>query len=173
MVRGATATVTQPIVNGTYLLAYCVVSQDGHTVQGSYTFTVANPALPAAGAALRRHRLRRPEVQPPRAESRPAFSSDRPRSPTGSCSRAGGAASAASGPRFRQHQRSARRRVLDDAGPDPEDPLDQIGVDHLAGRALGDHGTRPHRDDLVGVAAGHVEIVQDRDHGAPRGVEVA
>ncbi|MCO8269272.1 copper resistance protein CopC [Actinoplanes sp. TRM 88003] len=44
----ARVAIDQPIGNGTYLLAYRVVSQDGHTVQGSYTFTVADPALPPA-----------------------------------------------------------------------------------------------------------------------------
>lgn len=37
--------------NGAYTVAYRVVSADGHTVQGSYPFTVADPALPAAETA--------------------------------------------------------------------------------------------------------------------------
>jgi methionine-rich copper-binding protein CopC len=41
-------TVGQPLGNGVYTVAYRVVSRDGHTVQGSYPFTVADPALPAA-----------------------------------------------------------------------------------------------------------------------------
>lgn len=34
--------------NGVYTVAFRTVSVDGHTVQGSYTFTVADPARPAA-----------------------------------------------------------------------------------------------------------------------------
>ena len=54
-VRDAKGTITvgQPLGNGVYTVAYRVVSLDGHTVQGSYTFTVADPALPAATAAGR------------------------------------------------------------------------------------------------------------------------
>lgn len=37
--------------NGVYTVAYRVVSVDGHTVQGSYTFTLADPDLPDAPAA--------------------------------------------------------------------------------------------------------------------------
>jgi len=40
----------QPLGNGTYTVAYRVVSVDGHTVQGAYAFTVADPALPAVSA---------------------------------------------------------------------------------------------------------------------------
>nr|WP_225853827.1 copper resistance CopC family protein [Micromonospora sp. AMSO31t] len=51
----AAATVTVPITgtlpNGAYTVAYRVVSADGHPVQGSYGFTVADPANPAAPAA--------------------------------------------------------------------------------------------------------------------------
>ncbi|MFE2615425.1 copper resistance protein CopC [Micromonospora chalcea] len=50
-VDGATGTVTieEPLGNGTYTVAYRVVSRDGHPVQGSYRFTVADPAAsPAA-----------------------------------------------------------------------------------------------------------------------------
>ncbi|MFI2651128.1 copper resistance protein CopC [Micromonospora fulviviridis] len=36
--------------NGTYTVAYRVVSADGHPVQGSYTFTVADPTSSAAPA---------------------------------------------------------------------------------------------------------------------------
>ena len=47
-VDGATGTVTieEPLGNGTYTVAYRVVSRDGHPVQGSYRFTVADPAAP-------------------------------------------------------------------------------------------------------------------------------
>lgn len=46
-----TVNLTQPLSNGTYTVAYRVVSVDGHTVQGSYAFTVADPSLPAAAAS--------------------------------------------------------------------------------------------------------------------------
>ncbi|WP_018789703.1 copper resistance protein CopC [Salinispora arenicola] len=46
MVTGATGTISidGPLPNGTYTVAYRVVSADGHPVQGSYPFTVADPA---------------------------------------------------------------------------------------------------------------------------------
>ncbi|MDO3703114.1 copper resistance protein CopC [Micromonospora sp. C28SCA-DRY-2] len=55
-VTGATGTVTidEPLANGTYTVAYRVVSADGHPVQGSYRFTVADPSAtagPQAGTA--------------------------------------------------------------------------------------------------------------------------
>ncbi|AYF27134.1 copper resistance protein CopC [Micromonospora tulbaghiae] len=52
-VDGATGTVTidEPLGNGTYTVAYRVVSRDGHPVQGSYRFTVADPAAPAPSAS--------------------------------------------------------------------------------------------------------------------------
>ncbi|MFC8848032.1 MULTISPECIES: copper resistance protein CopC [unclassified Micromonospora] len=52
-VDGAAGTVTidQPLANGTYTVAYRVVSTDGHPVQGSYRFTVDDPAAPAASTA--------------------------------------------------------------------------------------------------------------------------
>jgi methionine-rich copper-binding protein CopC len=48
--RSSTVSLTQPLNNGAYTVAYRVVSVDGHTVQGSYVFTVADPARPAAAA---------------------------------------------------------------------------------------------------------------------------
>ncbi len=52
-VKAKTAKVTldQPLVNGKYTVAYRVVSVDGHTVQGSYTFTVADPSASASPSA--------------------------------------------------------------------------------------------------------------------------
>lgn len=46
MVTGATGTISidGTLPNGTYTVAYRVVSADGHPVQGSYPFTVADPA---------------------------------------------------------------------------------------------------------------------------------
>ncbi|MCZ7428921.1 copper resistance protein CopC [Micromonospora sp. WMMA1949] len=53
-VNGATGTVTidEPLGNGTYTVAYRVVSRDGHPVQGSYRFTVADPAAPGPSAPV-------------------------------------------------------------------------------------------------------------------------
>jgi methionine-rich copper-binding protein CopC len=49
-VTGAMGTVpiSQPLANGSYTVAYRVVSTDGHPVQGSYSFTVADPTASAA-----------------------------------------------------------------------------------------------------------------------------
>ncbi|MFY1702621.1 copper resistance CopC family protein [Micromonospora sp. WMMA1923] len=48
VVTGATGTarLTETLPNGSYLVAYRVVSADGHPVQGSYPFTVADPTAP-------------------------------------------------------------------------------------------------------------------------------
>ncbi|MGW4498730.1 copper resistance CopC family protein [Micromonospora sp. NPDC004336] len=53
VVTGTTGTVTidRPLANGAYTVAYRVVSADGHPVQGSYRFTVADPAGDAGPAA--------------------------------------------------------------------------------------------------------------------------
>jgi copper resistance protein C len=52
VVDGSTGVVplTQSLANGAYTVAYRVVSVDGHSVQGSYRFTVDDPALPPAAA---------------------------------------------------------------------------------------------------------------------------
>ncbi|GAB2606014.1 hypothetical protein Aab01nite_00880 [Paractinoplanes abujensis] len=54
VIAAATATVAveSPVADGAYTVAYRVVSKDGHTVQGSYPFTVgaAPPAVPPAQA---------------------------------------------------------------------------------------------------------------------------
>ena len=42
-----TVTLDGSLPSGAYTVAYRVVSSDGHTVKGSYTFTVADPARPA------------------------------------------------------------------------------------------------------------------------------
>ncbi|GAB2611515.1 hypothetical protein Aab01nite_66840 [Paractinoplanes abujensis] len=48
-VEGATGSITfDALANGAYTVAYQVVSTDGHTVKGSYKFTVADPAATAA-----------------------------------------------------------------------------------------------------------------------------
>ncbi|MEU5962323.1 copper resistance CopC family protein [Micromonospora parva] len=53
VVTDATSTVqvTDTLPNGTYTVAYRVVSVDGHPVQGSYPFTVADPTSSAAPVA--------------------------------------------------------------------------------------------------------------------------
>ncbi|MEV0898449.1 copper resistance CopC family protein [Actinoplanes sp. NPDC049802] len=51
-VNGATAVVTVGTLdNGVYTVAYQVVSTDGHTVKGSYEFTVDDPSASAAPSA--------------------------------------------------------------------------------------------------------------------------
>jgi copper resistance protein C len=49
--KTGTATFSQPLVNGVYTVAYRVVSQDGHPVQGSYTFTLDDPAATPSPSA--------------------------------------------------------------------------------------------------------------------------
>jgi methionine-rich copper-binding protein CopC len=46
-----TVTVDGAMANGVYTVAFRTVSVDGHTVQGSYTFMLADPAKPAVTAA--------------------------------------------------------------------------------------------------------------------------
>ncbi|MFV2103895.1 copper resistance CopC family protein [Micromonospora sp. LOL_024] len=48
-VKGTIA-IDAPLANGVYTVAYRVVSTDGHPVQGSYKFTVADPAATAEPA---------------------------------------------------------------------------------------------------------------------------
>ncbi|WFE36697.1 copper resistance CopC family protein [Micromonospora sp. WMMD975] len=43
-------TIDGPLPNGAYTVAYRVVSADGHPVQGSYRFTVADPTAPTPPA---------------------------------------------------------------------------------------------------------------------------
>ena len=66
-VDGTTGRVTlgAPLANGVYTVAYQVVSTDGHTVKGSYQFTVEDPAAPA-------------EPGPAAGEPSPAVSSPAP-----------------------------------------------------------------------------------------------
>ena len=44
-------TFTGALANGTYTVAYSVVSEDGHPVKGSYKFTVEAPVPPSASAS--------------------------------------------------------------------------------------------------------------------------
>lgn len=49
--KTGTLTLTAPLANGDYTVAYQVVSTDGHTVKGSYKFTVAAAAAAPSSAA--------------------------------------------------------------------------------------------------------------------------
>ncbi|MEU5942924.1 copper resistance CopC family protein [Micromonospora sp. NPDC047548] len=82
-VTGATGTVTisPPLANGNYTVAYRVVSADGHPVQGSYSFTIADPTastapdVAASGAADAN--AASPAAASPAAVASPAASSRR------------------------------------------------------------------------------------------------
>ncbi|MEU8044814.1 copper resistance CopC family protein [Micromonospora echinofusca] len=58
-----TVTVDETLGEGTYTVAYRIVSADGHPVQGSYTFTVAGGGDTAGGPTAA------PAAAPPAAES--------------------------------------------------------------------------------------------------------
>lgn len=80
-----TVTVELPLANGVYTVAYRVVSTDGHPVQGSYKFTVADPTATA-------------EPSPSPTVSEPAPTSATPSAePTASAAAASPAASSSSG----------------------------------------------------------------------------
>lgn len=51
-VAGPTVTVTLPgdLVSGAYAVAWRVVSSDGHPIEGTFAYTVDDPARPAAGS---------------------------------------------------------------------------------------------------------------------------
>lgn len=59
-----TVTIDEPLANGTYTVAYRVVSADGHPVQGSYRFTVADPAATSASAPATAGTTSAPAAQP-------------------------------------------------------------------------------------------------------------
>ena len=59
-----------------------------------------------------------------------------------------------------------RLGVLDHPAREPEDLLDQLGVTISRRVALGDDRAVAHRDQVGGVAAGVVEVVQHRDQRA-------
>jgi copper resistance protein C len=50
--KKGTLPLTGELANGTYQVAYRVVSEDGHPVQGSYTFTVAAPGVTSASPSV-------------------------------------------------------------------------------------------------------------------------
>ncbi|MCZ7421258.1 MULTISPECIES: copper resistance CopC family protein [unclassified Micromonospora] len=70
-----TVTIEPPLANGVYTVAYRVVSRDGHPVQGSYTFTVADPTATAE-----------PSPSPPTSEPAPTPSATPSAEPTASTS---------------------------------------------------------------------------------------
>ncbi|MEU4423826.1 copper resistance CopC family protein [Actinoplanes sp. NPDC024001] len=70
VVKGSTGTITLdgPLANGVYTVAYQVVSTDGHTVKGSYQFTVADPSAPQATPPV----SEAPAAEPTSSASSPA-----------------------------------------------------------------------------------------------------
>ncbi|WP_416905567.1 copper resistance CopC family protein [Micromonospora echinospora] len=74
-VTGPTGTIAidEPIANGTYTVAYRVVSADGHPVRGSYRFTVADPTRTAGPTEAAS-----PSVLPTTAESPTATATPSP-----------------------------------------------------------------------------------------------
>ncbi|WP_433531110.1 copper resistance protein CopC [Micromonospora sp. CA-263727] len=76
-----TVTIDAPLANGTYTVAYRVVSTDGHPVQGSYKFTVADPDASAAPTASAE--VTEPSSTPPAAPTT-AAASTAPASPVAS-----------------------------------------------------------------------------------------
>jgi hypothetical protein len=67
------------------------------------------------------------------------------------------------------HQGCAGHGVGDDAGVEAEHPSHQVLGHDLAGRALGHDAAAGHGHQVVGVAAGVVEAVEDEHHGAALG----
>lgn len=76
-----TVTLTPPLGNGTYTVAYRVVSTDGHPVQGSYPFTIADPRASAV-----------PTDAPVPSSAAPAAGPAKPDKSPGAAAIAGGAA---------------------------------------------------------------------------------
>ena len=76
-------------------------------------------------------------------------------------------------PPDRDDQRGAGDGVGDHPAVEAEDLADDVLGDDLGGRSLGDAPRRRHRDEVVGVPRGQVEVVQHHhDGGAAAGVEV-
>lgn len=67
------------------------------------------------------------------------------------------------------HQGCAGHGVGDDAGVEAEHPSHQVLGHDLAGRALGHDAAAGYGHQVVGVAAGVVEAVEDEHHGAALG----
>ncbi|MCO5561385.1 hypothetical protein L7F22_015006 [Adiantum nelumboides] len=76
-------------------------------------------------------------------------------------------------PAGRDDHRGARDRVGHHPRLHPEHPAHQVGGHRRRGRALRDDRAVGHRDQVVGVAAGQVQVVQDDDdRAAPHPVPV-
>ncbi|MEU6020883.1 copper resistance protein CopC [Micromonospora sp. NPDC047134] len=87
-----TVTIDSTLPNGVYTVAYRVVSSDGHPVQGSYKFTVADPSATAEPSPSPSPEATEPTESPsPTAEQ----TSVAPASPAASDSSGGGAGTAA------------------------------------------------------------------------------
>lgn len=88
-VAGATGTVTvdEPLAAGSYTVAYRIVSADGHPVQGSYSFTVDEPA---AGAAPAASGVAAPDAPASGVATSGGAAPDAPASPAASSSRSEG-----------------------------------------------------------------------------------
>jgi methionine-rich copper-binding protein CopC len=109
----AKVTFTSPPANGVYTVAYRIVSSDGHTVKGSYTFTVADPAQPSAAPS-----------------TAPATSTDPPTTAEGS-------APANSAPANSAAPIPAAENSPDDEGGLPTGALIGLGAVVAAGAAAG------------------------------------
>src|SRR5687768_8451817 len=73
----------------------------------------------------------------------------------------------------RYDHRGSADGVGHDFAVHPEDVGHDVGVQHLRGSTLGHDRAVLHRDDVVGVAAGQVEVVHDDDdRGATAQVQV-
>ncbi|MER7457957.1 copper resistance protein CopC [Micromonospora sp. NPDC126480] len=66
-----TITIDQALTNGAYTVAYRVVSADGHPVQGSYRFTVADPTA-TAGPEVSAPATSAPAAEPSTTSASPA-----------------------------------------------------------------------------------------------------
>lgn len=65
--KTGTATFSEPLVNGVYTVAYRVVSEDGHPVQGSYKFTLDDPAATPSPSATATSAASSPSAAPPQS----------------------------------------------------------------------------------------------------------
>ena len=76
-------------------------------------------------------------------------------------------------PSDRDDERCSGHRVGEQAAGDSEVLLDHLGREHLGRFSLDERTALPHRDEVVGIPSGQVEVVQHHHHGrAGRPVEV-
>lgn len=85
-----TVTIDKPLANGTYTVAYRVVSADGHPVQGSYRFTLADPTA-TASPEVTAPATSAPVAEPSTASASPAAASRDSGDDLGPLALAGGA----------------------------------------------------------------------------------